>query len=154
MDEVKDFFKDLRERVTSPVFGSFIISWLVCNWDLVILILFNNSDTLKQDRFSLIYLSFKTHSIYHLLIFPLLGCTLYILGYPYLKNWIKKYNAKKKAENEHEILLATTGYSIPLERYIEQLDILEAEKSKLAKQLMDQATVREERNDANYPPFI
>lgn len=148
MDEIKDFFKDLQERVTSPVFGSFIISWLICNWDLVLLILFNNADTLKQDRYALIYLSFKNHSIYHLLILPLFGSIVYVLGYPYLKNWVKKYNAQKKAKNEHEILLATTGYSIPLERYIEQLDTLEKEKAKLANLVVEQAIVREERNEA------
>ncbi|RZJ40769.1 MAG: hypothetical protein EOO19_15200 [Chryseobacterium sp.] len=148
MDDFKDFFKDLRDRITSPLFGSFIISWLVCNWELVFLILFNNADTLKKDRYSIIYYSFLNQPTYKLLLFPLIGAGIYLYFYPIVKNEIKLYHATKQAENDHRILEKTRGYSIPLENYIEQLDGFEKEKKSLADQIAEQIQIREQRNDA------
>jgi hypothetical protein len=31
-DKVADFFKDVKERFSSPLFSSFIIAWLIINW--------------------------------------------------------------------------------------------------------------------------
>jgi hypothetical protein len=146
MDDFKDFFKDLRDRITSPLFGSFIVSWLLTNWNLVFMVLFNNADTLKQDRYKIIYNAFYQQPTFRLLWFPLIGMSFYIFAYPWIKNYIKLYHAKRQADNDSQILDATRGYSIPLENYIEQLDSFEKEKKTLSGQIAEQIKIRDERN--------
>jgi hypothetical protein len=148
MNDFKDFFKDLRDRITSPLFGSFIISWLVSNWNLVLIILFNNADTLKKDRFSMIYNSFINQSWINLWVLPSVGCLIYLFGYPIVKNKIKIYNATKQAEGDHEIVTKTIGYSIPLSEYNDRLSEIEKERSNLASLIKEQLVIRDERNAA------
>jgi len=146
MDDFKDFFKDLRDRITSPLFGSFIVSWFLTNWNLVFILIFNNADTLKKDRYQLIYTAFTTQPTFKLLWLPALGMLFYVIFYPWIKNYIKLYHAKRQAENDSQILDATKGYSIPLENYIEQLNAFEEEKKGLSDLIAEQIKIREERN--------
>ena len=40
----------LKERLTSPLFGTLIITWLVSNWEIVYVTLFVSEKYLKENR--------------------------------------------------------------------------------------------------------
>ena len=41
----KDFKFQFSERLTNPLLGSFIASWFVWNWNLILVLLFGNGYT-------------------------------------------------------------------------------------------------------------
>ena len=53
-NEIVDSFKsDLRERMTSPVYGIFIISWLALHWKFIFTMFFVSEDKILEKTFLL-----------------------------------------------------------------------------------------------------
>jgi len=89
MDVVKsitDLFGNVvdafKERVASPIVGTFIFSWLLINWKLVYFLLGSDESTSsKISHIELHYLDF-----YHNLLYPILITALYLVLYPLIVN--------------------------------------------------------------------
>ena len=121
--EIKKSFQSiLYERTTSPLFGTFIASWLLWKWRIIYLTLFISEDKITIDKISYItrYCSNK-----HLLITgPLLSTFLLITIIPFLSNgafWLELYfnSWKKRKKNEFEMKqLITLEQSIELREQI------------------------------------
>jgi len=43
LEKLSDFFKSIRERITNPIVFSFILSWLVWNWEVTLLLIYADS---------------------------------------------------------------------------------------------------------------
>lgn len=85
MKEVKEFFSTISERISNPFWGSFIIAWIYCNWDIVVGLIFYNSETIKS-TFNQDYLIFITeHSnLKKSLILPI----SYAAGYTFILRYV------------------------------------------------------------------
>jgi hypothetical protein len=44
MEKISDIFNSIKDRVNNPIFISFIISWIFCNWKVTIALLWYNSE--------------------------------------------------------------------------------------------------------------
>jgi hypothetical protein len=53
--------KTLKDRVSSPLYGSFIISWLIINWQIPYVTIFESNTTLAQSKISFIKSYLQTH---------------------------------------------------------------------------------------------
>lgn len=95
----------LAERARSPFYGSFIISWLIWNWRIVLTIFF-----LRKEDFGTMnvvdYIEVKYLKINDYLFIPLIFTAFFILVLPwvdYLIIWYSEFNKRKKVEKTLEI---------------------------------------------------
>lgn len=82
MSEVSEAIK---QRLTSPVFGSFFISWLIINWQVPYVTFFVDKDKLSDSKLDFIVDYLNTTSHWCLITIPLLTTIIYIFAYPWLK---------------------------------------------------------------------
>ncbi len=88
-DNISDFFKDLKDRVSSPFFSSFIISWLLFNWKVPIALIFYNAEDLKADGYNSFIQLLKGEVVPPQSFWlPLGSAFLYCLVFPALRNGI------------------------------------------------------------------
>lgn len=145
MDDFKDFFKDLRDRVSNPFVVSFIISWLFANWPITVALIFYDDAEVKSDGFRSLYHLIAYYATFmSIVIEPVLSAIIFTFCFPYIKSWIKLHNAKLKAKNESSILKATSENSVSLKRYIEMLDETKNIQKKLEEVIESQSKYQEE----------
>lgn len=136
----------LYERTTSPLYGTFILSWLVCNWKIVFATFTENFFTLGKSRISYIE---EIADWQHVFWFPFLSSIVLILIVPFAANgayWtsleFKKWRNNKKNKVEGKILLSVEQ-SIELrseilsqeEKFNELLKVKDEEIEKLDKKI-------------------
>lgn len=128
IDEIQKSIKaNLYERVTSPLIGALVISWIVTNWKVLYITLFEDNKTLNKSKIQYVEDYILNNSLSTLLIYPIVG-TIFILiilpflseGAFWLKEWFKarKLNIKIKAENKVPL---TLDESIKLRKQLREL---------------------------------
>ncbi|GGG99909.1 hypothetical protein [Pedobacter zeae] len=147
MEQFKDFFADLKERVSSPLISSFVISWLLINWPITVGLLLYKQQDLKADGFRSYYELIKGYSNWtYTALIPFLLALIYTFAFPYLKAWIKLLNAKIDNRNETNILRATSEGSMPVKKYIELRETHADLTTKLRGIIEDQSVVQTQRD--------
>lgn len=116
-DIINSFKAHLYERTSSPLLGSFIFYWIICNYKLIMIIF--DEEMKLNEKFDLIktiypqekYTLWNGFDIYYQillgngLLIPLIITLIYILLLPFASNfiyglWIKHQNNFKKISNE------------------------------------------------------
>jgi hypothetical protein len=117
----------LFERVSSPLFGTLIISWLIWNWKIVYLTIFISESKLEINKID--YIIDNYQNIHILITFPLISTFLLITVIPLISNgafWMnliyKKWKTDKKNEVEKTQLL-TIEQSVELRKEIRDKEI-------------------------------
>lgn len=147
MDKVFDFFKDLKERISSPFFSSFIISWIPLNW------MFLNS-IFKYDvtGFTLFYYSLYLEYTYSLLnywnslIIPFILAILYSFGYPFLRSWIEIADVWFKTNANDKKIEVSKSSKITIEKYMKLREIYER-RTKTLEEVLEKEKETIERNE-------
>jgi len=105
METIKDFFKEFKDRLTSPLIGSFILSWFLVNWQIPIVLIFYKQDQMKlESEKSFISFIKSQYTWQHCFLFPFLVALFYVFAYPYIRNWISEYVEKRKIVGEAALL--------------------------------------------------
>ena len=114
----------LYERVTSPLYGTLIISWLIWNWKIVYLTLFVDSKEIEGTKID--YILKRYSEIDHLLTYPLISTLLLITIFPFISNgayWVnlkfKKWKIDQKNNIEEKQLL-TLEQSISIRKELRE----------------------------------
>ncbi|MFX4209798.1 hypothetical protein ACOL28_06360 [Aliarcobacter butzleri] len=116
-DIINSFKAHLYERTSSPLIGTFIFYWIICNYKLIMIIF--DGEMKLNEKFDLIKTIYPQEKItlwngfdiyYQILLgngllIPLIITLIYILLLPYASNyiyslWIKHQNDLKKRSNE------------------------------------------------------
>ena len=93
IDEFKKSINNiLYERVTSPFYGTFIISWLIWNWNIVYLTLFVSEKSLKVSK--LVYINSNLIDYCKMIWYPLVSSAFLILVLPFVANGAYFINLK------------------------------------------------------------
>lgn len=80
METVKEFWNEFKERVSSPFFASFIISWVIFNYPIIIGLLFYKQPELKADGYvSYLDLINQCYNSWNMIWYPLITATAYTL---------------------------------------------------------------------------
>lgn len=117
-ETITDFVKDLKDRISSPFFSSFVISWIISNWKVSVAVLFYKQAELKVDGYaSLIKLIQGEVDVKHGLFFPLGASFGYIIFYPLLKNLIIALLAWYKSWGSELELKYTKGV-VSIKKYL------------------------------------
>lgn len=121
MDNITEFFKEFKSRLTNPLFVSFIISWALINWRVPIGILGYRLEDLKIDGYtSYADLVSKNASTWNYLWHPLLYALGYTFIFPVIRMFIIAFlnYIKKKSDNWNAEIMK--DYYVPMSRFVKQ----------------------------------
>jgi chromosome segregation ATPase len=119
MDNLKEFWQELKERISNPLFASFTISWLIYNYKIPILFIFYHKHDLPKAYSTYIDVIEKNTSWLYSFILPLLTGLFYTFIYPYFKSYIKIYLAKIDFTEEARINNLGHIATVPLAKFLE-----------------------------------
>lgn len=145
MEWLKNFLTPFYERIKSPLYSTFIISWLIVNWK-VIFAVFTSAKIIngcsKFDYLSC-YLTFsdRQHFLY-LFIFPLILTAIYIYIFPLIDNFIFEHVEEIRNKRKEKKLDILKKYKVSGDRFVDLLSNYNSQKDKLAK-LENNLSVRE-----------
>jgi hypothetical protein len=94
----------LRERTTSPFYGTVIVSWLIWNWKIIYLTFFISESEIDGDKIS--YISENYSNIHHLITYPLISTLIILTIIPFISNgafWLNLNFEKWKRDKNNEI---------------------------------------------------
>lgn len=164
-DLIKSLKAHLYDRTTSPLSGAFILSWLFCNWEIVLVTI---SDSYIYDKLFHLRNLIKESGIWNLLINPLLGTAFFILIYPHFSNWaykvsrwhqieLKKIRVKYDDETpiskeestklRAEIIKARDKHETEIEKLLQIIQTLEQKDPEIQAEKIHQLT---SQNSANF----
>lgn len=113
----------LYERVVSPLFGTFIFTWLVWNWKILVLLFFVNEEKLNTTKAEFIAVNFNNSN--NLIIYPIISTAILLTIVPFISNgayWLnlkfQKWRYDQKNHIERRKLL-TIEQSLQLREEIE-----------------------------------
>ena len=124
MEKVSDFFKEVKERLSSPLLYSFLFSWFVINWKIIVGLFFYKINDIKLDGYnSYIDLISKNISVSNTLLKPLLIALLYTFIFPFIRNIILGFNSWIKAWGNTWNLKISKSSKVSIGKYIELREI-------------------------------
>lgn len=141
LSEIKSSFKSvLSDRLTSPLYGTLIVSWLIWNWKIVYVTLFVSADTLYVSK--LFYIEENLLDPWTNIVWPLASSAFLIVLAPLIANgayWMSiKYTAWRKGKQD-EVLKSerlTVEESLKLKTDYNALEIsFEQYKNTMSQQL-------------------
>lgn len=150
MKEFSDSIKaTLYERATSPLYSTFVFSWLIWNWKIPMVILFGDKQFTRIEYIDNYTDAFGCLAFLPLLFYPLLSALFLLLVLPYFSNWIytkvlkfKEIRVNNKIKSDNKVLL-DPGKA--LELYQE----LSTNKAKLANFIEEKNEEVQHLNDEN-----
>lgn len=106
MEKIKESVESvLKERMKSPLYGTFILSWLVCNWKIIIVLFFTSTKELGQHKMS--YIDKNLLKSIDTIFYPVVGTLALLIIIPWgnelafrLKLYFEKRKAKAKNSSE------------------------------------------------------
>ncbi|TWR25250.1 hypothetical protein FPZ43_17425 [Mucilaginibacter pallidiroseus] len=153
-DSVKDVYDEIKDRLTSPFFGSFFIAWLIINWYIPISLIFYDQKELHNDNFR----SFREVINSQLdlcrnVIWPLLCAFGYVLISPAIKAAINIYQTQVAVFSDNkitEILKKKSGIAAEL-KIKDELINLKSEQNSLAQSQIKELNSKLDSQDQEIP---
>ncbi len=146
----KDIKAALYERMSSPLYSSFIISWLLCNWQIPYVTIFVSKEyfpltinsTEVKDKIEYIQ-QYILNDCYCIKLFfiPLVSTILFITVFPFLTNgafwlseWFKKWRKEQRLKFLGETPIPGTEFikiKADYEQQVANLSVLVNEKNRI-----------------------
>ena len=105
MDEIrKSIGSILYERVTSPLYGAFLFSWIACNWEIIYLTFFISENTIAINKIDYILQHYMGLS--NLLLLPIAYTIILVAIIPFISNgayWLSFKFHQWRVDKKHEI---------------------------------------------------
>jgi|GEM_PF-2521743 len=120
METVNEFLKDLRSRLTSPFFGSFLISWVIINWRIPVALLFYKQDDLHLDGYnSYIDVISSNYDNWNFFGWPIASAFGYTFIYPFFRDFIRKIHARIAKVTDAKLLKISKDGYISVSKHME-----------------------------------
>ncbi|MEZ4722124.1 MAG: hypothetical protein R2813_09645 [Flavobacteriales bacterium] len=130
MEKLGDFLNHIKDRLSNPLFGSFVLSWILFNWTIFIGLLTLTDEQLKvlnHDNF--IGFVQSQLSWTNSICWPLISSIIYVVVAPLLKSVIQLFNSWVFSWSNKSNLKILQGSVVSVSKYISLRDkILEREK--------------------------
>lgn len=144
MEKVNGFIDHIKERFSSPLFYSFIISWVFCNWEIVIALLWYDPPATAQGHLSLInYIDSKANNC-NSILYPLGLAMLYTFAGPILRNLISAFQAWNGKWGEAWNLKILKGSKVPIDKYLSFKHEYERRSAVLEKAITSETATQEQ----------
>ena len=133
----------LFDRVSSPFIFSFIASWLVSNYKIILALFTNTSDSFVFEYKNQLITDYI--NLTHCLIIPFIVACLYTFGYPYVDRKISKFSLNRKLDIRNDkYSILKTQMRTPDE--VEEIRQYHIQREKILKEEI--ATTRNEADSA------
>ncbi len=86
------------ERLTSPLLGSFLLSWLAWNWKFLVILFSDNSVTTTFDLVNTLAFPDNTTLFLKGIFYPFLSSLAYVFLYPYPARSVYAFTLKRQRE--------------------------------------------------------
>lgn len=120
----------LSERLKSPFFGSFVISWLICNWKILFVICFPDRYDLDNQNLAE-YIANHYMNWWLCIILPLICSIAYILILPKIEYYVSWYRGHEKGRRYDKLKEVSKEHFIPGNMYYDLQMKLEKEREKV-----------------------
>jgi hypothetical protein len=97
---------------------SFLLSWLVFNWQIVLALLWYNTETIAGEGYTLLEFVRENTNWQNSFWLPLLFAIVYTLAAPVVKNLINAFNAWNSKWGENWNLRISKGAKVPMEKFL------------------------------------
>jgi predicted RND superfamily exporter protein len=134
----------LFERVASPLYGAFFISWLVWNWQIIYLTLFVNEQSIDCTKIE--YIKEYYFEINYLVTFPVLSTLVLILVVPFISNGAYYVSLKFRQWRVNQKSSIEGRQRLTLERSIEIMKQIN-EKDREFDQLLEKKNENEQNQN-------
>lgn len=144
MDTIKELWNELKERVTNPFYGSFVISWLLINYPIPITLIFYKQENLRPEYTSFLDVITKNIDGWNMIYVPLLIAMLYTFAFPYFKSYVKVYLTEITLDTDKRIQEKSDTRTVPLSRFSSTKIMLKQRESELADLINDEGAIAAE----------
>jgi hypothetical protein len=119
METVKDLFESLKNRFRNPFLLSFLISWIVTNYKLIILFFYTPQYYAIKNNFES-YFKLIEENIDNekSIVIPFIAALSYTIFFPIFNNLIKAFNSWNAMWGENWSLKILKNGSIPINKYL------------------------------------
>ncbi len=94
MKKTQEILDQFNERFSNPFIFSYVLSWIVLNWKIVVALLWYDSLQIKLSGANSIFDFIEINSdMERGVLYPLIGAFAYTFGMPILKNVVKAFNS-------------------------------------------------------------
>lgn len=134
LEFLKNLFTPVYDRVKSPFYSTFVVSWLLINWKVIYALLSNDLHFSGYNLFH--YLQFRLNILENplpIIVYPVTLSALYIFGLPYIDLFIFSFSENKKQEKLENKYKITKQYTVSGEKFIDLLLNFKKQKDELAK---------------------
>jgi len=150
LERIQDFFKHVGERLRNPFIFSYLISWLISNYKIVIGLFFYTNYQLKADGYNSYFdLIDKTTNWQTCLIIPLIGALAYTFAFPYFKRLVVLLYTRINQGQEVKTLKILEEGSISTVKYLRLRDEYKQSQAKLEEVIQDESKFFSQRRDLN-----
>lgn len=140
MEHLSEFVKNLRERLASPFFFSFIVSWILFNWKITVALLWYNP-TLYPNEGDLIRFVESNTSNWQSIWFPLIGAFVYTGLFRNLISALVEFTMKWGGDLNLKI---SKGSKVSMEKFLTYRDMYLQTNKELENIIRDEKKTIEE----------
>lgn len=145
MEFLKNLITPVSERVRSPFYGAFFVSWLLVNWR-ILLAFFSSSDLIEGvSKYQFIAAQLQNWD--KTLIYPIIFSLAYLLVLPWMDYLMFWYGELVKKEKTKRKLSIGKSYFVSGETYYNLWDRYKTQKEELGKALSEVETTEREAYD-------
>ena len=131
MEKLSSLLNNIKERLSSPLIFSFIVSWIFINWKISVALLWYDPPKLSMGHLSLIdYISSQTNT-YKSFYLPIAFALLYTFCSPLVKNLINAFYTLTSKWGENWNLRISKGGKVPFEKYLSLREKLDVKRKQL-----------------------
>ncbi|MCU0432428.1 MAG: hypothetical protein MUC87_03110 [Bacteroidia bacterium] len=145
---MKDVLDSIKERVANPLIFSFLASWLIANWRIIIgLFWFDSNDINRAGYYSLIDFIEKTINLYNGFVIPFFCAIGYVIFNPIVKNLIRFFYAWTTRWGERYRLSILRESNISINKYISLKQDLDNKTAELVDFMNKETDIMTKVND-------
>jgi hypothetical protein len=130
-ERVEDVIKNAKDRLTNPFFFSFIISWVIWNWEVTIALIWYDIQQIKAAGYSNIFdfIRCQTYSFW----LPVICAIGYTVLAPFFRNGLSVLHAWVNSKGNDYVFKFTKQSTVPVEMYMKLTESYEGKEGQVSK---------------------
>jgi hypothetical protein len=149
MENLTEFWKNVKERISNPFIFSFIILWFVYNWKITLGIFLLDSNDFRLTG-NLTLIDYLEGQIKYIVFWkPIVFAILYCLFVPVIKELLRAFNAVVNRYGSDLYFRISKDSKVDFELYTQQIRDLDHNKKEIDTLLKDARTKDQERQAAS-----
>jgi hypothetical protein len=117
MDKIDQFFQQLKERFSNPLFFSFLLSWVFFNWRVTVALVWYDPPKYSNGYISLIDFISKSTNSADSFWYPMTFALIYTFAGPVVGNIVSAFKSWNSKWGEEWNLKILKGSKIPIDKY-------------------------------------